>query len=393
MLLIEGDFLKALVLSGGGSKGSYQLGVWKALKRLGIKFDIVTGTSAGALNGALITQGTYSKAKKIWNTLNMKVLFGEDIKDEKNLMAVYGKQIKNGGMDISKLEELITKTIDTRKFYKSKINFGLITVNLSDFKAQELTKNDIEEDKLADYLMASAACFPAFKQKDIEGIKYVDGGYYDNVPINLAIKMGATEIICVDLRAPGLKKEIKNKDIPITTITPNNKLSNFLDFNNEVVKKNIAYGYNDTMKVFGRFEGKRYTFRKNSINKLKKDYEELYNKTLKQILNNKKLETQFHKIVDTLDLEERKNELKNNLFQIIVENTAKSLNLDDTEIYTNRSFNKKIIKMIKNNSISKDEQEFLYLLENKKYDEIRKKAIFNPLDLLKSIYLYILIEG
>ena len=46
---------RAVVLSGGGSKGSYEIGVWKALRRLHIKYDIVTGTSIGALNGALMT--------------------------------------------------------------------------------------------------------------------------------------------------------------------------------------------------------------------------------------------------------------------------------------------------------------------------------------------------
>ena len=262
--------MKALVLSGGGAKGSYQLGVWKALKRLNKKFDIVTGTSSGALNGALITQGTYRKAEKIWNTLNMKVLFGDDIQDEKNLIKVYGKQIKKGGMDVTKLQDLINESLDINRFYKSKINFGLITVNLTEKKAEELTKNEIDKNKLADYLLASASCFPAFKQKDIEGIKYIDGGYYDNVPINLAIKMGATEIICVDLRAPGLKRERIKKDIEVTTIKPNNKLSNFLDFNNEAVTKNIAYGYNDTMKTFCKLEGYKYTFKKHNLYQNKK---------------------------------------------------------------------------------------------------------------------------
>lgn len=48
--------MKAIVLSGGGAKGSYELGVWKALRRLRIKYDIVTGTSIGALNGLLMAQ-------------------------------------------------------------------------------------------------------------------------------------------------------------------------------------------------------------------------------------------------------------------------------------------------------------------------------------------------
>ena len=385
--------MKALVLSGGGSKGSYQLGVWKALKKLNIKIDIVTGTSVGALNGALITQKSYKKAKKIWNNLNMKVLFGEDIDNKKDIIKLYGKQIRNGGMDITKLEKMISDTLNKRKFYKSKINYGLVTVNLTNLKAEELEKKDIEKDKLDDYLIASASCYPAFKQKDIEGMKYIDGGYYDNVPINLAIKMGATEIICVDLRAPGLKKDRKNKNIPIITITPNNKLSNFLDFSNSVVKRNISYGYNDTMKVFNKLEGRKYTFKKNSLKRNSKEYEELYNYILKKVLNTKKIENQFNKIIDNLDLEDEKKEIKKNLFQIIVENTGKKLGLDDTKIYNIKEYNKELIKKIKKNEITKDEKDYIKLLREEKYDDIRKKAILHPKELLRSIYLYVLIEA
>ena len=388
--------MKALVLSGGGSKGSYQLGVWKALKKLRIKYDIITGTSSGALNGALMTQNTYRKAKKIWNELNMKVLFGEDIDEvnnKKDLFKMYGKQIKNGGMDITELEKLIADTLDTNKFYKSRIRYGLVAVNLSEFRAEELTKDIIPEDKLKDYLVASASCYPAFKKKDIEGLKYVDGGYYDNLPINLAIKLGATEIICVDLRAPGLKKEPTNKNIKITTIRPNNKLSNFLDFNNEIVKKNIAYGYNDTMKKFKKLEGKKYTFKKNSLAYNRNEYEDTYNYILKKVLNTKKIENKFNSIINNLELDDEKEEVKQNLFQIIVENTAKSLNIDDTKIYNIKTFNKLLIKKTKNNEITKNEKLFIKLLKENNYEEIRKKGIFNPIELLRAIYLYVLMEA
>ena len=388
--------MKALVLSGGGSKGSYQLGVWKALKKLRIKYDIITGTSSGALNGALMTQNTYRKAEKIWNELNMKVLFGEDIDEvnnKKDLFKMYGKQIKNGGMDITELEKLIADTLDTNKFYKSRIRYGLVAVNLSEFRAEELTKDIIPEDKLKDYLVASASCYPAFKKKDIEGLKYVDGGYYDNLPINLAIKLGATEIICVDLRAPGLKKEPTNKNIKITTIRPNNKLSNFLDFNNEIVKKNIAYGYNDTMKKFKKLEGKKYTFKKNSLAYNRNEYEDTYNYILKKVLNTKKIENKFNSIINNLELDDEKEEVKQNLFQIIVENTAKSLNIDDTKIYNIKTFNKLLIKKTKNNEITKNEKLFIKLLKENNYEEIRKKGIFNPIELLRAIYLYVLMEA
>ena len=75
--------MRAVVLSGGGSKGSYQIGVWKALRKLKIKYDIVTGTSVGALNGALMVQNKFHKAYKLWKEINMSTLFGEDIKNPK----------------------------------------------------------------------------------------------------------------------------------------------------------------------------------------------------------------------------------------------------------------------------------------------------------------------
>ena len=67
--------------------------------------------------------------------------------------------------------------------------------------------------------MASASCFPKKKKKEINNQNYIDGGYYDNLPINLAIELGADEIIAVDLKAPGIKRK-PTKKIPTITIKP-----------------------------------------------------------------------------------------------------------------------------------------------------------------------------
>ncbi|MFR4798878.1 MAG: patatin-like phospholipase family protein, partial [Lentihominibacter sp.] len=56
----------ALVLSGGGSRGAYEIGVWKALKTLGIQIDMVMGTSVGAINGAMIVQDDLNLAENLW---------------------------------------------------------------------------------------------------------------------------------------------------------------------------------------------------------------------------------------------------------------------------------------------------------------------------------------
>ena len=95
--------MKALVLSGGGAKGSYQIGAWKALKKLHIKFDIVTGTSIGALNGAMVTQNSYRRTISLWKKINLEVLFNETVDNSNNLevMKLYGKTfLKQGGMDL-----------------------------------------------------------------------------------------------------------------------------------------------------------------------------------------------------------------------------------------------------------------------------------------------------
>lgn len=68
--IMLGDIMRAIVLGGGGTKGSYEIGVWKALLELGISYDIVTGTSIGAINGALMVMGDYKRAVSLWQKLD-----------------------------------------------------------------------------------------------------------------------------------------------------------------------------------------------------------------------------------------------------------------------------------------------------------------------------------
>lgn len=293
--------MRALVLSGGGSKGAYQIGVWKALRKLHIKFDIVTGTSVGALNGALITQKSYHHAIRLWKKMNLKLLFGENAINSTNdieVMKMYGNSIiKQGGMEAKELEELIEKEIKYKKFIKSNINYGLVTFNLTTKKPIQITKKEIPKDLIGDYLMASASCYPAFKKKEIEGNQYIDGGIFDNLPINLALSLGATEIIAVDLSAPGIIRKPKKK-VPTIKIKPRNKLTNFLNFNEEGAKRNINLGYNDTLKELGKLEGIKYTFKKGTINKNKKKHLEAMIYILEDIFNNKKTLENFLNLIN-----------------------------------------------------------------------------------------------
>lgn len=308
----------AVVLSGGGAKGSYQLGVWKALRELHIKYDIVTGTSIGALNGVFMCENSYFKAKRIWRRLNLEYLFNELPKSNKeiDILKLFGGNfIKNGGMDIKKIESILEDNVNKRKFYNSKIDFGLITYNFTTKKPLILSKEKIPRDKLIDYLMASATCYPAFKMKDIDGDKYIDGGYYDNLPVELAIELGAEFLIIVDLGSPGFKKR-PSKQVDSIIIKPKNNISFFLNFDEKSAKINVKFGYNDTLKAFKKLDGNKFTFKKNTISTY--------------YLNNKD---------NLLDTTEKK-------FLTSIEELGKIFKLDESKIYSLNSFIKALNKKI-----------------------------------------------
>ena len=86
-----------LVLSGGGSKGSYEIGVYKALKKLRISPKIVTGTSIGAVSGVFVTQKDLRGALKYWRKLSFKTMYREEdfpeIEDQ-NLSKIYKQYIR-----------------------------------------------------------------------------------------------------------------------------------------------------------------------------------------------------------------------------------------------------------------------------------------------------------
>lgn len=390
--------VKAVVLSGGGAKGSYQIGVWKGLRKLHIKYDIVTGTSVGALNGALMVQKKYRKAIKLWKNIDFDLLFGKGkVKDTSSKLKILKNYsdsfFKEGGMDVKELEEVVRKYVDTYTFYRSKIDFGLVTFNYSKRKAEELKKKDIPREKLVDYLMASATCFPAFKKKNIDGNSYIDGGYYDNLPINLALSLGATEVIAINLSAPGKTRRVKT-DVEITTIKPNNDLSFFLDFNNEPALHNIKYGYNDTLKAFNKLEGNIYSFK---LNNLKKNYDvhkDTYLYCLNSIID-KKIDVKAIPILKNIN----NDKYLQKYFYRIMENVGSFLQIDDTVIYNYKKYNKLIIK--KFDSYMKDSPKkgnfkvvkgIYNSLVTDDYAKVRRQLILHPSEFLMALYIYVIKE-
>lgn len=402
--------MRAIVLSGGGSNGAYQIGVWKALRKLKIKYDIITGTSVGAINGALMVQKSYHKANYFWQRLDYNLIFDEKI-DNSNLFKTYTKNIVlDGGMKVKKLEKLMKSVLNINKIYNSNINYGLVTFKLSKLKPIEKVKKDIPKDKLIDYIMASSTCFPAFQKKKIDNEEYIDGGYYDNLPINLAIKMGADEIIAIDLNCIGIKQPIKNKNVDITYITPRSKLGSFLVFESNQANRSIKLGYNDTMKCFEKLDGNIYTFKKNNLITYIDKYQDIFKDYLNMFFPQKTVyNTLIKNIIKFLYKNNKPND--SDIIPILmccgIDFLGKVFEIDETKIYKIDNYNKIIIDNLKNiepnnkkiNLIniedSKSKIKYLYnkieyCINNDKYNEIDKNILLFPKEFVSALYLYII---
>lgn len=255
---------RAVVLGGGGARGPYQIGVWKALLELGIDFGIVTGSSVGALNGALMVQGDYQLAADLWENLTIRDVVAE-IPDfsapvgRSALIAFVRDTVEASGMDVTPLENMVRRAVNEELVRASDIEYGLVTCRYPLLRAVKLMKEDIPEGELIDYMMASSSWFPFFRKRTIDGVDYIDGAYSDNLPAEMAADCGATEIIAIDLQGVGIVHPFR-RDIPVTYIRSHWNLGDMMAFDAQQARRNIAMGYLDGLKAYRRLEGNAYAF-------------------------------------------------------------------------------------------------------------------------------------
>ena len=257
----------ALALGGGGAKGAYEIGVWKALRELHISVDLVTGTSVGALNGAMVVQGDYASAERLWQEVRTRDVLDMNVEKDApqsgsekiRTVSLFAREIWEGGADTTPLRKLLEHYVDEEKIRCSPVDFGLVTVTLPELKPVCLFKEQIEPGRLIPFMMASSAFFPAMRPQKIDGVSYADGGMYDNVPVDMAIRRGADFVIAVDLKSPGLRQK-HDESVPVQWIISKRNLGSLLLFDQENSRKLIQLGYLDTMRSFGKLEGTLFAF-------------------------------------------------------------------------------------------------------------------------------------
>ena len=241
-----------LALSGGGTKGSYHVGVYLALVRSKIKLDGIAGTSIGAFTAAAIVSNNADELYTFWETADLRKILASDNND-----SVVKSAIKNMGIKLDFLKEEANRIIDENVIRQSKMDFGLVTVRARDFQPLYLFKDDIPLGKLIDYVTASSF-LPIFKKEEIDNDNYLDGGFKDSLPYKMLLKKGYTKVYASDVTRLGFPK--KFKDDRVIKIIPSRKTGFMLTTNNDKMVDNMKMGYYDTLKVLKKLDGFVYTF-------------------------------------------------------------------------------------------------------------------------------------
>lgn len=255
-----------LVLDGGGARGAYQIGAWKALKEAGVKISAVAGTSVGALNGALICMDDLEKAEKIWSEMEFSRVMSVDddwmrqfFQGEQKLgdiLAELGRVFRDGGVDAAPLRKLIHENVDEEKIRGCGKEFFIVTFSLTDMKELELSVSDIPEGRLEDFLLASAYLV-GFKNEPMEdGKRYIDGGIFNNVPADVLVEKGYTDLIEIRIYGPGREPRVSlPEDGEMYQIGPRVKLGSIIEFDRERSRQNMKIGYYDAKRMLYGLEG------------------------------------------------------------------------------------------------------------------------------------------
>jgi len=274
-----------IVFSGGGGKGAYEVGAWKALNEFGLDKNVeaVAGTSVGGLNGALFIQGDVEAAESLWRGISKDQIMSLN-KDNlarkaasyastlftpslaaKAVLAIIGLSQAQGLFNQSGLKYLIEKSEACDHVSQSKIPFHVCALNSSTRKLEYPDLSDKAPESIVQWLLASAAIPIVFDGIDIEDITYFDGGvlpgeYSDNTPYKVLIEQhNCTHIINLYLeRDPQLSQTVKQyPNVRFWNIVPTKGFDGLiapLNFTPENAGKLIDEGYEDVKRILEQFK-------------------------------------------------------------------------------------------------------------------------------------------
>lgn len=213
--------MRALVISGGGSKGAFAGGVAQYLiQEEGKKYDLFLGTSTGSLLIPHLAMGNIDKVYEIYTNVNQRKIFSINpfvVKRKEgreyvtinyfNMFWQFVRKKRTFG-ESQNLRKHIKRNFSEEDFYKLKnqVEDVIVTVsNLSKNRVEYKSINDFSYEDFCDWIWISCNYIPFMSLANKDGFEYADGGLGCVVPIREAIKRGATEVDAIILEAENME--------------------------------------------------------------------------------------------------------------------------------------------------------------------------------------------
>lgn len=256
-----------LVLAGGGGKGAYELGVWKALRELNLTkyISVFSGTSIGAFNSVLFAMDEMEKAEKLWEEVTMEKLVpvsktelikrgiglyigGKNLQLAKKFLT---DKLEHGAISNDGAVEMVEKYLDFDKIKENgRICYAACT-KLPNLNTKYFRINDYDNETAKKIVLASASLPLIYDSTEIFGEKYIDGGIADNVPIQPVYGEGCDIIIVVLLSKDSQIDRSLYPNSSLIIISPENLSENTitgtLNLDTAAKRIRIIEGYNDTI--------------------------------------------------------------------------------------------------------------------------------------------------
>lgn len=279
-----------LVFSGGGGKGAYQIGVWRALQEFGLaeKVRVVAGTSVGALNALLFVQQNYELAEHLWFHIRQEDILNIDpeliatilreapiaippamLEKVLNFFCSRGIWSRDG------LIRMLKTAVDAEAIAASPMTIFAACTDVTDIPSvmrpvsalthylfeQSIPEghrmyfrlNDYDVARIRQILLASSALPILFQAEQIGGRVYYDGGLTDNIPVRPVYDEGCDLILVVQLDPLALIERDQFPDAEILTIAPQEAQGGFwgstLDFSREGAERRVQQGYADALRI------------------------------------------------------------------------------------------------------------------------------------------------
>jgi NTE family protein len=274
---------RVLVLSGGGSRGAFQVGVLKKLVENGLSWDSVHGISAGSLNGLFVA--SYNKDELKEKIHLLENAWAQKIKGNRTLYRPWLPLYLNypasffiGSLySTAPLKKFLYQNYNLDMVKGSEVNFYVGAVCLND--GTYCLKNKHEVDDIIKWVLASSSFPLAFSPVKIEGKKFVDGGlrnltpfqsainekpdvidviltrpisdtldYKENFKTNVSIGLRTIEVMIDEIFINDLRKYCDRKDVKINIYEPSKHFNyQVLDFNHKNIVETIRLGYEETI--------------------------------------------------------------------------------------------------------------------------------------------------